>query len=106
MIRGNVKINSYPNSISVDMVGKIQDINEMVNKFGGRIMVYSIPGDNEEPGYCMSYRLSKYPFDYIIYGIYINREVYETQMQMWNHSNFKDYEPGSKVTCIDNKYFV
>ena len=95
--------------ISVDAKGTIQDIHKYASMYGGALVIYdmrkNMDGYDDDP-FRMSYRLSKPPFDFMIYGIHLTEDEYETQKMAWNGEVVVNVEPGCNLTLIDNSYLL
>jgi len=95
--------------ISIDCKGTIQDIQKYAHMYGGIITVYNMgkefPNQYEKP-FRISYRLSQPPFEFMIYGIEITEEQFETQILAWNGKQSVFVEPKAEITLIDNSYLL
>jgi hypothetical protein len=100
----------YPSfGISVNSKGTIQDIHKYAHMYGGVITIYDMRSDwsgfDDKP-YRLSYRLNKPPFEFLIYGIDLTEDEYETQKPAWNGAESIIVERNAQITLIDNSYLL
>jgi hypothetical protein len=95
--------------ISIDSKGTIYDIQKYATMYGGVICVYDLRknfADWHESPFRLSYRLTQPPFEFMIYGIELTEDEFETQKMAWNGADSVMVEPGCKLTLIDNSYLL
>ena len=96
--------------ISVNSKGTIQDIQKYAHMYGGVITIYDMRKDwngfDDDKPYRLSYRLNQAPFEFLIYGIELTEDEYETQKLAWNGSDSIIVEPNCQLTLIDNSYLL
>jgi len=96
--------------ISVNSKGTIQDIQKYAHMYGGVITIYDMRKDwngfDDDKPYRLSYRLNQAPFEFLIYGIELNEDQYETQKLAWNGADSIIVEPNAQITLIDNSYLL
>jgi len=96
--------------ISVNSKGTIQDIQKYAHMYGGVITIYDMRKDwngfDDDKPYRLSYRLNQPPFEFLIYGIELTEDEYETQKLAWNGSDSIIVEPNCQLTLIDNAYLL
>ena len=100
----------YPSfGISVNSKGTIHDIQKYAHMYGGIITMYDMRKDwsgFEDSPYRLSYRLNQAPFEFLIYGIELSEDNYETQKLAWNGADSIIVEPNCQLTLIDNSYLL
>lgn len=89
------------NGIFIDLFSEdLKEIQEAVYRYGGNIIVYELADE-----YRISYTLNTPPFSMMIYGIHITEDQFNTQVKAFG-GQIKQFEKGTKLTFIDNLYFV
>lgn len=89
------------NGIFIDLFSdNLKDIQESVFRYGGTVIIYELIDE-----YRISYTLNAHPFSMMIYGIHITKEQFDLQVQSFG-GQVKQFEKGTKLTLIDNLYFL
>jgi len=97
----------YPNfGIAISSKGTIQDIQKYAHIYGGNILMNNFIGIDKAKPYRLSYFLNKYPFEFMIYGIELTEDEYETQKLAWNGETFISVKPNAEIVLIDNSYLL
>lgn len=95
------KVIDVMDAIFIDIFSNdLKDIQEAVFRYGGTILMYELADS-----YRMSYTLNALPFSMMIYGIHITQEQFDAQVKAFG-GQLKQFEKGTKLTLIDNLYFV
>jgi hypothetical protein len=92
--------------ISVNSKGTIQEIQKYAHIYGGNILMNNFIGIDKAKPYRLSYFLNKYPFEFMIYGIELTEDEYETQKLAWNGETFISVKPNAEIVLIDNSYLL
>ena len=89
------------NGIFIDLFSEnLKDIQEAVYRYGGNIIVYELADE-----WRISYTLNAPPFSLMIYGIEISQDQFDFQVKAFG-GQMKQFEKGTKLTLLDNLYFV
>lgn len=89
------------NGIFIDIFSEdLKEIQEAVYRYGGNVVVYELADE-----WRISYTLNTPPFSMMIYGIHISQEQYDLQLKAFG-GQVKQFEKGTKLTLLDNLYFV
>ena len=97
----NAKVRDLMDGIFIDLFSEdLTEIQEAVYRYGGTIVVYELVNE-----FRISYSLNEYPFSMMIYGINISQEQFEAQVKAFG-GQVKPFKKGTKLTLIDNLYFV
>ena len=89
------------NSIFIDIFSDdLKEIQESVYKYGGNVVVYELADE-----WRISYTLNTPPFYMMVYGIHITQEQFDLQVKAFG-GQVKQFQKGTKLTLIDNLYFV
>jgi hypothetical protein len=95
------KVMDVMNGIFIDIFTEdLKDIQEAVFRYGGTILMYELADS-----YRISYTLNAHPFSMMIYGIHISQEQFNLQVHAFK-GQVKQFEKGTKLTLLDNLYFV
>ena len=95
------KVMDVMNGIFIDIFTEdLKDIQEAVFRYGGTILMYELADS-----YRISYTLNAHPFSMMIYGIHITHEQFDLQVKAFK-GQVKQFEKGTKLTLLDNLYFV
>lgn len=95
------KVIDVMDAIFIDIFSNdLKDIQEAVFRYGGTVLMYELADS-----YRMSYTLNADPFSMMVYGIHISEEQYNAQVKAFG-GQVKQFEKGTKLTLIDNLYFV
>jgi hypothetical protein len=95
------KVIDVMDAIFIDIFSNdLKEIQEAVYRYGGNVVVYELADE-----WRISYTLNANPFSMMIYGIHINQEQYDLQVHAFK-GQVKQFEKGTKLTLIDNLYFV
>ena len=91
----------FENSIFIDIFSDdLKEIQESVYRYGGNVVIYELADE-----WRISYTLNAPPFYMMIYGIHISQEQFDLQVHAFA-GQFKQFKKGTKLTLIDNLYFV
>ena len=91
----------FENSIFIDIFSDdLKEIQESVYRYGGNVVIYELADE-----WRISYTLNTPPFYLMIYGIHITEEQFDLQVKAFG-GQVKQFEKGTKLTLIDNLYFV
>ena len=94
-------IEMFGNSIFIDIFSDdLKEIQESVYRYGGNVVIYELADE-----WRISYTLNAPPFYMMVYGIHISEEQYNAQVKAFG-GQVKQFEKGTKLTLIDNLYFV
>lgn len=89
------------NGIFIDIFSEdLKEIQEAVYRYGGNVVVYELADE-----WRISYTLNNPPFFMMIYGIQITQEQFDLQVKTFG-GQVKQFEKGTKLTLLDNLYFV
>ena len=95
------KVMDVMDGIFIDIFTEdLKEIQEAVYRYGGNILVYKLIDE-----FRISYTLNANPFSMMIYGIHISQEQFDLQVHAFE-GQFKKFEKGTKLTLLDNLYFV
>lgn len=95
------KVMDVMDGIFIDIFTEdLKEIQEAVYRYGGIILMYELADS-----YRISYTLNAHPFSMMIYGIHISQEQFDLQVQAFG-GQVKQFEKGTKLTLLDNLYFV
>lgn len=95
------KVMDVMDGIFIDIFTKdLKEIQEAVYRYGGTILMYELADS-----YRISYTLNAHPFSMMIYGIHISQEQFYLQVKTFK-GQVKQFEKGTKLTLLDNLYFV
>lgn len=110
-MKSKVQFNDhFPNfGIAISAKGTIQDVHKYAHMYGGTITIYDMRKDwsgfDDKP-YRLGYRLNQPPFEFLIYGIELTEDEYETQKLAWNGLDSISVKPKAEIVLIDNSYLL